>query len=90
MTRPKHTPGPWDVNVYSYPLTPRLFGVNWKQQEKRDASEDLANARLIAAAPEMLEALEDVLAFLNIKRTGIENSLAKQVERALAKARGES
>ena len=47
-------------------------------------------AQLVSASPEMLEALNDVLAYLNVERRGIHNSLADQVERAIAKARGES
>jgi hypothetical protein len=70
MSNTKHTPGPWHVDGdmirnnpdqhYSHSkwlvrLIPRDEGVERSQQE------DDANARLIAAAPDLLEALLDLL-----------------------------
>jgi hypothetical protein len=56
-----------------------------------DADNGEANARLIAAAPEMLEALESVDAWIGETAAvlGCED-LAEQVRAALAKVRGES
>jgi len=62
----KHTPGPW-----SYPGTGTLVGgpdhyrVADVSTSERDAVTMQANARLIAAAPEMLQALKDVKAHLD-------------------------
>lgn len=52
----KHTPGPWRIdpdnfNVYSDGLLAQVYGHTHN-------GERLANAQLIAAAPELLETLE--------------------------------
>ena len=86
----KHTPGPWnrikgDRNVYSASgtvcKTPAIIGggsaaANWE-----------ANARLIAAAPDLLEALECLLASVDHELYGIAISRARK---AIARARGEA
>lgn len=56
----KHTPGPWEISGSSIwnPETHRaIYASGGKPIHKRD-EEGQANARLIAAAPELLEALE--------------------------------
>jgi hypothetical protein len=61
MTEAKYTPGPWIVNPFNAWV--ELPGVNapicamlWRT-ELRSEDETLANARLIAAAPELVETL---------------------------------
>ena len=70
MTNPKHTPGPW--SIFSHPNSPRLrpkrltryFEIAPKAgpalailpEGRADIQE--VNARLIAAAPDLLEALK--------------------------------
>jgi hypothetical protein len=57
----KHTPGPWIVKTY----TPNHGCWNHWIQSKHGPSntdEAEANARLIAAAPELLEALKELVA----------------------------
>lgn len=73
----KHTPGPWKVtvpsptklgakvDVYAVEPPPKR-GVRWgvcvlEAVRKQDAAEQVANARLIAAAPELLDALKAML-----------------------------
>ena len=96
----KHTPGPWnrikgDRNVYSAAgtvcKTPAILGggsaaTNWE-----------ANARLIAAAPDLLEALEDALSdydawMKDADVTPNESLLAwtNKARSAIARARGEA
>ena len=63
----KHTPGPWrasELGVLSDKLT--SYG-NWYVCSliDPDNEEHKANARLIAAAPELLESLEDLLSNLD-------------------------
>ena len=58
----KHTPGPWRVReerVYTRVVTEQ--GGEWIANLGTNDEKHLANARLIAAAPELLEACEAVL-----------------------------
>lgn len=87
----KHTPGPW-----------RLIDVSEPDYIKEVLSDDgrciaeviesdkpetvWANARLIAAAPELLEVLEKVQAWMN---GGNDDELAYEIDLALTKAKGE-
>lgn len=96
----KHTPGPWkarhsgfgdaevvgsEITGIPAPFTPTVIGsrLNW------------ADANLIAAAPELLEALERVVDLLGpdpIKEVTIEPitvGLMKDIGAAIAKAKGE-
>lgn len=62
-----HTPGPWEVNMQAHPHT-EVFAGNFLICEAiggqahlgqvRDFKLDEANARLIATAPELLEAVK--------------------------------
>ncbi len=64
MTNLKHTPGPWQRANRESISTAYLYGPNSKRfiatvyNSPCDPDEQEANAHLIAAAPEMLEALE--------------------------------
>lgn len=79
-----HTPGPWEaVVVYDGPNWSYL--VNWHQPEP-DTATLKANANLIASAPEMLEALETLIA----EREAMASPDAwYKVKTAIRKARGE-
>lgn len=66
----KHTPGPWHVAGYKYSSPERIyddvyFGNNKQNRICRLFTDDndcqKANARLIAAAPELLAALQNAL-----------------------------
>lgn len=74
MSEVTHTPGPWKVVSYCwsdcgiYAAEDKFFGCSLSikdeaTEENQDAleSEMDANARLIAAAPEMLESLENII-----------------------------
>jgi len=76
-----HTPGPWKIEYDE--LTEEWF-VYWKRgYASVGGFGNLNNARLIAAAPEMLEALENIL------NTGLPRNRYK-AEKAVAKAKGET
>ena len=103
-----HTPGPWrydtDPNGWEFriaqgddaPYTPGYsdvahFAVNTVRGESRDTQE--ANARLIAAAPDLLAALEAIWPFVEEDDGGFATpqyqAAIDQVRAAIAKARGE-
>lgn len=79
----KHSPGPWrldvdNLNVYSSGMVAQTYGHVHN-------GERAANARLIAAAPELLEALricqqqllDKVPYFTNAERDTINSAIAK-------------
>lgn len=91
----KHTPGPWSVKKHfsewligngRYLIaetagSPAYLG-------RASAERDAANARLLAAAPELLEALNAVE---GAYQCGADlNTVMDQVKSAIAKANGES
>lgn len=96
MTK-SHTPGPWEVddvlssqasNAISAPTWGMLATVS-KGTAKDDEKEALANARLIAAAPELLEALKA----LCVRWKGNPDNYShaaeiRQARAAIAKAKG--
>lgn len=59
MSDMKHTPGPWRFNCDDHPDVLDTNGnpVAWPSTLNRSIETANANARLIAAAPEMLELL---------------------------------
>lgn len=97
MSKQQHTPGPWKrrKNVVSGP-----FGVTvvqcmdngtWGEKGCHSITkiEAEANARLIATAPELLEALESIIASADAGNAAILNRLLDQARAAIAKAKGE-
>ena len=103
----KHTPGPWKAFV-SYGVicvhlasddTPHLTEiVPWTGFDSCDVksfSERVANAHLIAAAPDLLAACEDVLRELSMMPDASRDFLCPEwreedLRDAIAKARGET
>lgn len=92
----KHTPGPWfDISddAKGRPNMPRMAMVSTSYAGSRQAidctgsgenyAQDCANARLIAAAPELLGALKACLS-----RTSMSDLLRAEVDAAIAKAEG--
>lgn len=101
MSKTKFTPGPWTVGDASecgyYVWDPQ--GERIVAEAYPDYNQDFeANAALIAAAPEMLEALELMLESFGIMRAagvnvlGFDSAVEARVKahNAIAKARGES
>lgn len=98
-----HTPGPWSVERVDYELhgmdasyevtAGRRVVVQTHMREIKSEgnflAEDAANCRLIAAAPDLLEALEGIIADDN--PTLIElNERLEAGRAAISKARGQS
>lgn len=75
MTQAKHTPGPWIIeditddgqSVISAASKNWIdFARVWVVTDESTDKEGEANARLIAAAPELLEALKDVMSAVEL------------------------
>ena len=100
MTENKHTPGPWswytdynEDNVFAVWVeapdvtrkTANICVADCSWVESLEEAE--ANGALIAAAPKLLEALEDLRA--QIRNSGDWSYSTLRADTALAKARGE-
>lgn len=94
----KHTPGPWFIaQTELWSASPYKFGVQ-VVADLHQSSHMEANANLIAAAPDLLEACED---FRNVLRSKIRDGkyreeyaeafyqAERRMDRAIAKARGD-
>ena len=82
----KHTPGPWRVVQDPTNLSLQVYGQTLALFEcwrRSDEQTELANARLVASAPELLEALEFVIRGVPDTWEGVQKAHA-----AIAKATG--
>lgn len=99
----QHTPGPWRVGPYPghvESMDGRLVAGCMGRQSAKDSDDtnavNEANARLIAAAPELLEALEDVMerfgTQLRLQGYGREfkEEMLDKARAAIAQAKGEA
>jgi hypothetical protein len=99
----KHTPGPWKARKGFDSETIEVFAPNSKIKKpfqptdlavvQADSREGKANARLIAAAPELLEALEEAETYLVERGVDIRGVTGRTVilpkmRAAIAKATG--
>lgn len=101
-----HTPGPWVVwtaneEIGSVTTADGMIAIAQAQQTRRifkesDHDERRANARLIAAAPDLLAALQrlhdDTADYVRINNLGdpYQNKNMRDARDALVKARGQS
>ena len=84
MEEAKYTPGPWELYKRH-----SVVGAKWTfvadcQSMRDDWGEDEANARLISAAPELLEALDDMLIERTLEDYPMSTHMALAVEKAKA------
>ena len=88
MAKPKHTPGPWKTShgrrgaasqVHSA-LGSVICGIIYATS--KEGGDMKANARLIAAAPDLLEALD------KIERETIDKKIQEIARKAIQKAEG--
>lgn len=98
MSEAKHTPGPWKVDKNMIravdPLTSIacICDVAWPLGNRQECPE--ANAHLIAAAPEMLDALEYLLKQCeenernNMNYMGVSEFAKERASKAIQKAKG--
>jgi selenophosphate synthetase-related protein len=93
-TKNTHTPGPWDVYagkmkngdriINDGEGTPVAYAADYNEYAKDDQVD--ANARLIAAAPDLLEAAQDALTAFQSGRNG--SAAMVLLAAAIAKAEG--
>ena len=79
----QHTPGPWTVDASLCTVHHLMFQEPLDNRNKIAVVTSEADARLIAAAPELLEALKGLL-----QETGINGTYAAKANAAIAKATG--
>ena len=93
--KPAFTKGPWRLHPYAFAHVESVAGRGIANcggyQDSRDADatreENIANARLISAAPELYEALEELLLAPSL---GGYNAAITKADNAISKARGET
>jgi hypothetical protein len=88
--KPTPTPGPWEIDERfpgSYAIEPNVAWLGASSSHQN--GENLANARLIAAAPELLEALEEMARFCQTGDYDGRDPLDMAFE-AIAKAKGDT
>lgn len=92
MTHAAHTPGPWlcSGTSVSNPQAnrPNATICDVSGWGNRDEAEQIANARLIAAAPDLLAALEDMLNLTLDEDDIAVSSRITKARAAIAKAKG--
>lgn len=85
-----HTPGPWAVGdkrgVWAGPV---VMAGNGRRGIAFVCGESDANANLIAAAPDLLDAVEELLIYL-ADWDDPDNETCQRARAAVAKAKGES
>jgi len=94
----KWTPGPWIIERYKEPHTSFIDDINivadglvLAKLGKELSPENTANAHLIAAAPELYEALFNMMEIYHGRaEQSYPGQMAKDAMKALAKARGET
>lgn len=92
------TPGPWTYNVNGFKITigdestrhAHLAHDYTVAVIEGNSCTDVANARLIAAAPDLLEALQRTLAYLSVhdSQYWLGNAGAIEARKAIAKSKG--
>lgn len=97
-TQTKHTEGPWHIGVRQPASDKFIYGPKGEEVADCDRltnfpDENLGNARLIAAAPELLEACKYALECLEELQSEIDPESSgygrwKQLKEAIAKAEG--
>ena len=93
----KHTPGPWIAELETYPIMVSSQTETWPlvdelgNEEGRtgafvcNTGDNKGNARLIAAAPELLEALKEIL---DCDKTRTSFGAVMRARAVIAKAEG--
>jgi hypothetical protein len=94
MKNTQYTPAPWKIGVRQPSSDKFIYGPSGEEVADCDRlfntpQENLANARLIAAAPELLEALQAAEIAIE-SYSGGESSDLETIRAAISKATGEA
>ena len=93
-----HTPGPWKLVPAKNPSYNFISAHTWHKLTRvvvrmegcgSDSKEGVANAHLIAAAPDLLDAAEKALHYMRLHKYA-DQAWADDLASAIAKARGEA
>ena len=85
-TETKHTPGPWCTGTIAYGSRCDVYQLHTFTQITH--CQEPADALLCAAAPELLEALRDMIELCESYRAGHNSAIADRARAAIAKATG--
>jgi hypothetical protein len=91
MSASKHTPGPWRIARYNHEDEEARLEMDcnhpdgWRWSGWIGVRTE-ANARLIAAAPDMLDALKGLLDFIEIEQLRMDADALQIARAAIAKA----
>lgn len=89
-TKTKHTAGPWRSVWASFGTEVDIRGPKYQDRSSvqiatmADTDERDANARLIAAAPDLLAALQEIRVWCDANINGVPTEYGKMMERAEA------
>jgi hypothetical protein len=86
MSKPKHTSGSWEAIDRTVATTDKYRRIVAECGQSTSHEVDQANAKLIAAAPEMLEALKSVAAFIDLEFGS--HPQGDAIEKVILKAEG--
>ena len=98
----KHTPGPWSADKWAPGYTVSAPNSGYSVAHLAGCNNEEADAVFIAAAPDMLRALQDAYKLLHIARRyfpksiqnsdkfTLENTMENSVKKAIQKANGEA
>ena len=92
MTEYTHTRGAWEVSADTFEEDWDIVGRSVLEKVAivpKDYDDRVGNARLISAAPELLEALEDILSLNNVTTLPKRKRIWAAAGAAIAKAKGE-
>lgn len=89
MSKTKHTPGPWKYESETKTIRAAVPNYWLASMNSFDGAVDNeANARLIAAAPELLVLMHEVEEYLAATSANVNDPLWERVKEAIAKATG--
>lgn len=84
-----HTPGPWNP-ASKDAIEQGVYGCGYRiaKMTGGEISRDIANARLIAAAPELLAELEMILSWARTEKAPLRKQEQQRIANLIAKAKG--